>query len=239
MKITKFTLDKPDSDGELSSSVTVSIANPSQETVRWLQYNAVFSTKEGFPLQCSNDCTEDCTIEPGEDFEVSPWGRGISAKVVGDSRDNVTLAVSAVLHAREFYKLGEVDVPTGDFGSASIERQITSGTIEGPIKVQLFRHKADDEGQTRVDCRLFVRNKSDFHLARVELKCELLDPDEAVTETSNDQVTVPARSIACIEGGIGWLKKAQFKGAKIRVSLYVFRPVHTCQCTGTSSPSED
>jgi len=239
MKVTKFLLSAPDSDGAMSSTTTVTVVNPTKEDVRWIQFNSVFSDKDGFPLQCSNDSNEDCTIEPGEDFQISPWGSDIPSQVVGTGRDNVTLTVSATLYAREFFKLGEIDVPATDLTAVKLERQINSSTIEGPIKAMLFRQKTDDEGQTKVDCRIVVRNKSDLHLARIEVKCELLDADEAVVDSNSDQAVLPARSIVCIESGSSWLKKSQFKGAKLRVSLSVFRPVHTAQCSATSTPSED
>ena len=239
MKITKFLLSAPDSDGAMSSTTTVTVANPTKEDVRWIQFNSVFSDKDGFPLQCSNGNEEDCTIEPGEDFQISPWGSDIPSQVVGTGRDNVTLTVSGTLYAREFFKLGEIEVPTTDLTATKLERQINSSTIEGPIKAMLFRQKTDDEGQTKIDCRVFVRNKSDLHLAKVEVKCDLLDADDAVTDNNSDQLVLPARSIVCIETGSGWLKKSQFKGAKMRVSLSVFRPIHTAQCSATSAPSED
>lgn len=237
MKITKFTLDKHDADGSMSADVAVSISNPTPQDVRWLQYNTVFADRDGFPLQCSNDSTEDCTIEPGEEFVVKPWG-SVPSQVTGPNRNNVMLMVSTVLHAREFYKLGDIPVPASDFDHVTLEKMVISDTIESPVKAMLFRQKIDDEGQVRVDCRVFVKNKSDLHLGRVEVKCELLDSDDAVVDTSNDQLTLPAKSIACIESGIGWLKKSQFKDAKMRISLYVFKPVHTAHCISTSAPSE-
>lgn len=237
MNVTKFLLSPPNSDGSMSTTAIVTIVNPTTEDARWIQFNAVYSDKDGFPLQCNNNATEECKIEPGEDFQISTWGAEIPSQVVGTSRDNVTLTVNATLHAREFFKLGEIDVPAVDFASAKLERQVTSSTIEGPIKAMLFRQKTDEEGQTKIDCRIFVRNKSDLHLARVEVKCEVLDADEAVTDTNSDQSVLPTRSVVCIESGSNWLKKSQFKGAKMRVSLSVFRPTHTAQCSATSVPS--
>ena len=236
MRITKFMMDRPDSDGEMSVEATISVANPTSEDVRWIQYNTVFVDSMGYPLACSNDSEEDCTIEPGEALDITPWGR-VPSQVVGTTRDNVVLSASAVLHAREFHKLGSVDVPASDGGSVPIEREITSGIIDSPIRALLFRQRMDSDGEVRVDCRVALRNKTDLHLARIELRCELLDQDDAVTETNNDRVVLPARSIVAIESGIGGLKKSQFKGAKMRLSLYVFRPVHTATCSGTSSPS--
>jgi len=238
MKITKFTLDAPDPDGAMSVSATVSVVNPTEEVVRWIQYNAACADNRGFPVTSSNDSTEDCAIESGEGFEVSPCG-SVPSQVVGTSRDNVSLTVSAVLHAREFYKLGSVEVPVANCGSVAIEREISSSTIEGPLRVMLVRREMDSGGQVRVDCRVSLRNRTDLHLARVELKCELLDQDDAVTDTNSDQVVLPARSIACIESGIGWLKRSHFKGATVRLSLYVFRPVHAATCSRSSAPSAE
>lgn len=239
MKISKFELSAPDSDGEMGMDLVAMIDNPTKEEVRWLQYNAVFLDKDGFPLTCSIDNTDECTIESGEEFAVSPYGRAIPSQVAGSARDNITVSVSAILHAREFYKLGEVDVPAADRDCARIEKAVTSTTIDGALKVLIFRHKTDEKGRSCLDCRLTIRNSSEVHLARVQLKWDLVDAEDSVTESGSDEIAVAAHSLGCLESQVGWFKKSQYKGAKVRLALYVFRPVHTAHCSGTSTPSED
>ncbi len=238
MKITKFELRAPDSDGEMSTDVAALIDNPTTEEVRWLEYIAVLSDKDGFPLSCWRN-TEDCTIDIGEEFAVDPHGSPVQSQVAGGARNNITVSVSAILHAREFYKLGEVEAPAADRGFARIEKAVTSSTIDGALNVLIFRHKTDEQGQTCLECRVTIRNVSDLHLARVQLKWDLVDAEDSITESGSDEIAVQARSLGCLESSIGWYKKSQFKGAKVRLSLYVFRPVHAAHCSGTSTPSKD
>jgi hypothetical protein len=237
VRIKTFTLEQPDDDGEISPYLETIVENPTKEPIRWLQSNAMLVSDQGFPIACTNDNCDDCTIDPGEQFVQRHFIGSVSVGIAGATRDNVGCIVSTTLHARDVVRLGEVDVPSQETGFATIERPAMNKALDGMVKVMVYRQKADEDGDIRIDCRISVQSAADTHLARVELRVDLLDRDECIVESNCDQIALPPRSAGCIEGGIGALKRSQLKDAKLKLSLLVFRPICCMTCTGVSSPA--
>jgi hypothetical protein len=237
MKISRFSIGEPDSSGEMSGDVDIKIGNPTAEDVRWVQYRAAFEDAQGFPLYASNDNADDCRVEPNEDFQVSVPCT-LQTQTAGTGRRDIVVRASVTLHAREFFRLGEIDIPASEFGCATVSQTIQSAVLDSKVMLLAVRARNDDEGQGRVECRVVLTNRSTLHLERVELKCELLDADEAVVDSSDDACAVPAGAVACIEGGIPWVRASQLRRGKIRLSLSVFRPVYVGSCMGMSVPQD-
>jgi hypothetical protein len=237
MKISSFSIGEPDSSGEMSGDVDIKIGNPTAEDVRWVQYRAAFEDAQGFPLYASNDNADDCRVEPNEEFKVSVPCT-LQSQTAGTGRRDIVVRASVTLHAREFFRLGEIDIPAAEFGCATIAKTIQSAVLDSKVMLLAVRVRNDDEGQGRVECRVVLTNRSGLHLERVELKCELLDADEAVVDSADDACSVAAGAVACIEGGIPWVRASQLRRGKIRLSLSVFRPVYVGSCMGTSVPQD-
>jgi hypothetical protein len=144
--------------------------------------------------------------------------------------------VSAILYALEYHSLGEVEVPAKDRSCVRLDKSIVSKTIDGSLKVNVLRLTPDDEGNLEVKAMVLVRNKSDHYLPRVELRTELLSSDDdAVVEETTAQLPIDARSVTGLERGFAWLKKARFRNTKLRIGLYVYRPVHWEECSAGST----
>jgi hypothetical protein len=186
MNISKFAVGQPDSDGDVRQpEVECVITNPTQADVRMIRQSLIVTDKNGFCIGHNANNQEDCDIEPGGDTTITPWltfEQGFSETEEGSFR----LTVSATLYARVFFSLGEVDVPTKDLSREMFEREIASTVIEGPLKVSVLRGKPDDEGKIAVKAMVIVRNKSEHHLPRVEMKSELLDSDGGVIDETTD-----------------------------------------------------
>ena len=237
IKISRFSIGEPDASGQMSGDVAIKIGNPTAEDVRWIQYRAAFEDPQGFPLYASNDNAEDCRVEPNEELEVSVPCT-LQSQTAGTGRRDIVVRASVTLHAREFVRLGEIDIPASEFGCATVSKTIQSAVLDSKIMLLAVRSRNDDEGQGRVECRVVLTNRSTLHLERVELKCELLDADEAVVDSSDDACAVAAGAVACIEGGIPWVKASQLRRGKIRLSMSIFRPIHVGSCVGTSVPQD-
>lgn len=238
MKITKFAVGAPDSDGDMNSSIEFVAVNPTKEDVRLVRYHAVVTDKDGYAVACNIENEESCNLEPGGDLTLGPWIT-LQKGFCGKTRDNLKLTMSATMYAREFTKLGEIEVPAKDLTVALVEKKVSSSVIDGTVKVGVQRKKEDDSGQVQVSCMVMVRNKSDLHLQKVQLKSELLDSEDAVVESNESDVTIAAHCVSCIDGGFSWLKKSQLKGAKVRMGLFVFRPVYAGECTAVSTPEDE
>lgn len=238
MRIKTFTLDQPDGDGAMSTNLETIVENPTEENVRWIQSNAILVNDQGFPLACNSDNGDDCTLAPRDQFTQRHYLYSVPVAVVGATRDNVGCIVTTTLFARDFMKLGDVDVPKGNTGSTTIEQPVTTKVLDGTVKLMVCRQPPDDDGDIRIDCRVSFRSATDTHLARVELRTELLDQDECIVCSNADQIALPPRAVGCIEGGIGTVKSPQLRDAKLRLSLFVFRPICHMNCTGVSSPAD-
>ncbi len=234
MKIMQFQVGAPDPTGEMNADVTFAIKNVPSHDLRWVQYRVVFENRQGFPIQCSEG-SEDCRLEPDEAFQIST-SCILQNHTAGTSRDDIVARVAASLHAREFLRLGEVEAPIQEFGWATLSRTVQSAVLDPTLKIGLLRSRNDDEGHGRVECRVILQNRSQSHLDRVVLKCELLDADEVSIDENEDSISIPSGSTACLEGGTSWVKASRFKNAKIRLSLSVYRPIESVECVGTSSP---
>lgn len=237
MKISKFLVESPDASGEMAAEVTVAVDNATSHESRWVQYRIVLENGQGFPIQYAEGF-DDCRLAKDEQFEFSS-SCTLPSCTAGTRRDDIVARVSATLHAREFFRLGEIAAPGLEFECETVSREIRSEVLEPDLRLTLLRVKNDEEGQARVECRVMLRNRSTVQLERVVLKCELLDADEAPVDESEDSMSIPAGLTACLEGGTPWVKASRLKNAKIRLSLSVYRPVLVVACEGTSSPGLD
>jgi hypothetical protein len=235
MNISKFAVGQPDSDGDVRQpEVECVITNPTQHDVRMIRQSLIVTDKNGFCIGHNANNQEDCDIEPGGDTTTTPWltfEQGFSETEEG----SFNLTVSATLYARVFFKLGEVAVPTSDLSRVTFEREISSTIIEGPLKVSVLRGKPDEDGKIGVKTMVIVRNKSDHELPRVDMKSELLDSDGGLIEESSYCTPLDARCATCVEGGFPWLQSWKLRKARIRVGLYVYRPVHQCESSATNT----
>lgn len=238
MKVSKFELGAPDSTGDMALDAVVLVDNPTKEEVRWVQYQFGFFDKDGFPLSGSNDDDDDCTLEVDGELPISPGWGSLRSRTPDKARRSFTVDVTAILHAREFYKLGEVDVPAADRGTSTLKKTIRSTTIDGAVKVLVTRGMPDEERRSELDCRLAVRNISGLHLGRVELRGDFVDPDGASNEAFRARVAIPAHSLGYMQVSLGYFRKSQLRGARLSLTLSMFRPVHTSHCSGRSTPSK-
>ena len=238
MKIKKFEVAAPDSDGEMYAEIAFSLLNPTKDEVRWVQFNTVYLNKDGFALNGTNDHDELCMLAPGDDFECSASDR-VRVALAGSARNDVTAVVYVTLYAREFFKLGEIDVPAAARGVATIEKVISSQTIEGPLKLSVYREPEDAEGRCTLDIRTAVTSQINVPIGRTELKFVLLDSEESTLEENSETTAWRSLSGGLISGSFSYMRKAQLRGAKLRATLAVFREVHAATITAKSTPSKD
>jgi hypothetical protein len=238
MKIKKFEVAAPDSDGEMYAEIAFSLSNPTKDEVRWVQFNTVYLNKDGFALNGTNDHDELCMLAPGDDFECSTSDR-VRVALAGPARNDVTAIVHVTLYAREFFKLGEIDVPAVARGVATMEKAISSQVIEGPVKLSVYREPEDSEGRCGLEIKSALTSQINVPIGRTELKLVLLDSEESTIEENSETTAWRSRSGGLIAGSFSYMRKAQLRGAKLRATLAVFREVHAATITAKSTPSKD
>lgn len=236
LAVSKFSLERPTSDDAMSAEAEFQLANPTGELIRWFKLNATVLDSSGYPLGCSNDNVEECSIGPGERLVHRVWMHRLTGCKSARGPSDLTLVGSTTLFAREYFKIGELDVPVSSLGSATIQTSISSETIEGPLRAIVVREPADDDGDMCLVYRVSVRNMTDVHLGRVIVKAVVLDAEDSPVSESESEDAIGARCMRCIEGSTSSMKVSQYRGARLRMSLAVFRPVHSATCSHSSAP---
>ena len=239
MKITKFTLQRPDSDGDIEGEAAITFENPTQEIVRLVTMNSVVLGPLGFPVSSGNSDTEECAMEPQDTHQGVISVRRAQVALAGNDPSRVEVVVSATLHAREFLKLGAADVPQMEHGWTTIEHAVSSRTIESPVRVFVHRGDDSDDGKASLEWRASLRNIADFHIARVQLKCDLLDADDSILQSCDASISIDAGFVACVSDSFCSVRKGQLRGAKLKFTMSVFRPVHTATSRSTGSAEEE
>lgn len=235
LRIDEFTAGEPDGDGDLSPNIRFTVTNTTTETVRMVAYRVVFGDAPGHPLRYEGTYYEPCNLPPGDsiDLRANTYINVEAESLVGGA---FSAAIAVGLLVREFINVGEVEIPLDDRGSATLERQVQSKVLEGPLKVRVSRSRTDGDGMVRAECAVLVCNALPEKLGRVELKCELVDGDGAVV---GDEVTVTemdAGAVGCVNGGTMWTKPAALRDARLRLMLSVFRPIEWAEVACASEP---
>jgi hypothetical protein len=238
-KISKFVVGPPDSSGDMSAEVEASISNTSGQVVRWIQHRMILESAGGFPLATSEGA-EECRLEPDESIVISSSST-LSVESAGTRRDTFIVRSSATLYSREFFQLGEIEVPTAELRFATIEKSIESLGLCSDVRVQAVRSRCDDAGNGRVECRALLKSKYSSLLEQVGLSYELLDADGATVESGDESVALPAGGITSIELSTSWLRPSQLKISKLRLALTVFLPraVEECRARSLASDEDD
>jgi hypothetical protein len=239
MKIARFSLESPDSEGAMSAEAQIYIENRTNETIRMCTTTAIALNPQGFPVASSCDDQEPCFIEPDEDHCLPINIGSISADLAGHDRHAVILVVTATLHARECFTLGEANAPQSALGWTTIERAVTSQSIESPLRVLVRREDDTDDGTAKLEWRVALRNIAKFHIESAELMCELLDCEDSLLESSQTAVSIDAGAVSIVEDSFWSVESSRLEGARLKFRLAVLRPVQSATSRAQSSPAEE
>jgi hypothetical protein len=238
MNISKFTLDTPDSDGDMSAQVDFVVVNATTKDIRHIRYGGVFENKDGVAI--SGDCnnSDDCMIEPGEEggYSVST---NINTVYTDGAQDQTKAKIFARLFEREFFKLGNSQVPKDANSCLVLNKTIDTQAINKNIAVSIFRSKPDDDGDITITNKLAIENRTQETLYNVTLKAKLLDSEGSEIDVSESSEDIPAGVIWYIETGFWGIKKSKLKDAEIAFQLSIYKQVAVETCEAVSSPSSD
>jgi hypothetical protein len=236
VNITDFTLNEPDDDGDIGCSLSVEAHNPSKHDVRLLRTRVDFINKDG-AMFASASGDQDVRVEPGESFSFDPRTQWLQARFCGLARDDITARVWAVIYRREFFRLGEVVIPSRDTEYAILSKEVKAEGIVSDLHILVGRTPADDDGDVQLHVRLGVSNMSDKSIEKILLKSELVDEDDSVVETDETSSAIEPNGSVLLEFSMWGLKKNALKHARMRFALSVFHPVHRMVCEKHSTPA--
>lgn len=158
MKITKFTVSKPDTALRMDAAFSFEVDNPTDEEVHTVAWSYGFFNGDGFAL--SEGSIIGSQHRSGFDAKgIPPSGSRvldapsprIDARLCGKKHDAITLRTVATLCRRERFLFAELEIHS-DSTQASFQKLITDSTVVGPCITVMVRRERDgpDAFKTKV-----------------------------------------------------------------------------------------
>ena len=93
------------------------------------------------------------------------------------------------------------------------------------LGTNIFLQPVDEEGEQGIEVKVGVRNVSDVHFEKVQLKAELLDKKGNEIEESSDYYATNAFSCRTLTATFWGQKPSRLKNCTIKLSLSIFQPI--------------
>jgi len=241
MKLVKeqFTWSSWD-DGEYNFDIQVSTTNDSDQTVELIKTSCVLMSDAGSSVGGSFRDEEDVYMEPGEaaSFNVRA-GYNVLGVAIGGDPSTVKAQIDVTALGREFFTLGELEVPTSEKEVATINdhKEVSGGTLK-ILGATLKRYPKDDDGDTRVEAQVGLRNTGEDAVQKAVVKMILMDREGSQIDYSEYDEIIPPRSSVFLEPS-SYTKAGRLKGATVKLTVSLFQPIENMALSLDSATKED
>ena len=186
MKFVKSEFAGPDADGDVSFEFEVSYKNETDHEIEAAKSSILISGGNGVVSGGSSDDEQDVFIEPGGEEEFSIYTSYIKDALFGGDLEGMTATIDVTFFRSEFHKLGEHSVPESPDAPVIVDNGLDIGDFIKTTGLVLHRSKPDEDGDISLELVMGMRNVSDIHFDKVELKMTLNDRKGAEIDESTD-----------------------------------------------------
>ena len=241
MKVTKFTYQNPDSDGEISFDTQVSVENETDFDIELTRSSVIICNENGTTVAGSDDesDSEFISAKDSSELDVGGWGLRVHKDTIGGDGKNAKGYISVTTYRREFIKIGTLDFPQNVGGFTEIKKTVSLGGVAELMGVSCLRLKNSDDGECDIEIRAGMRNTSDDFIARGQITLKLMDQRDAQIEESQDYEAFPAKSGKVFQPSFWGIKPGKIKNATINVTASVYVPVETYTAEATPTLSDE
>ena len=225
MKFIKAEYNGPDGDGDVNFDFELAFENSSDHDIESVKTSCLITNQEGAVVGGSYGDEQDVFIEPGESEAFDIYCSYLKEAHFGGSLAGSNVLVDSTFYRAEFHKLGEHEVPSSSDNPNIIDNSLEIGDMLKVFKTGIFLDPVDDEGEVGMEVRIGVRNVSDVHFEKVEVKAELLDKRGSEVDTSEDYQVLNAFSSSFLVASFWGLKPSRLKGCTIKLSVLVHQPI--------------
>ena len=225
MKITKAEYNGPDGDDDVNFDFSVTFENSSDHDIESVKTSCLITNQEGVVVGGSYGDEQEVFIEPGETEEFDLYCSYLKGAHFGGNLASSSVLVDATFYRAEFHKLGEHEVPSSSDKPNIVDNEFEIGDMLKVFKTGIFLEPVNDDGEVSMEVRIGVRNVSDVHFEKVEVKAELLDKRGSEVDTSQDYQVLNAFSSSILNATFWGLKPSRLKGCSIKLSLLVHQPI--------------
>jgi hypothetical protein len=215
----------------LDYEIELSTVNETEQTIELVKTSCLILSQDGATIGGDFNREEDIYMDPGETakFNVSS-GYGIFQLATNGEANSVEAQIDTTFFRREFFNLGEVDVPSedGEVSKLLVNKNVAGGDLQ-ILGAAVSRESSDDADRTINAC-VGLRNLGADAQQKVMVKAILIDRAGAQIEYSEYEEMIPPMSSAVITPSV-YSKAGRLKGAKIKLTLTLFQPVATSSLT--------
>lgn len=233
INIKSVTAEGPDSDGDLSISITYEVANKSDEDWEYLSVRTQLLNAAGQIVEDTQD-THEQSFDAGDTEELQASFYRVKAKFLGENPEKAHLVINAVASTLIQQKLGQVDIPANAFEVTALKPTKLGESVQ-LISGSLWKTEPDDDKDSRVEVKALIQNLTDKHLPLVKIAAEVKDKKGNEVADAGGSEEVRPGSIVTVSGS-GYTKDKKLIGAKADLAVLVYTPVAAgvSQCQGVT-----
>lgn len=225
MKFVTCTYNGPDGDGDLNFELELAHENKSDHDIELLKSSVLFLNENGIAIAGTQDDENETFIEPGETEEFSAYAPWCSINDFGGKVGDVEVIVDTTFFRCEFHKLGEHELPSSPDKPVYADNSVDIGGMLKSNGVGIYLGKPDEDGEVGLEVRVGLRNLSEIHFDKIELKVELIDKRGNEIDESTDYNSAPAFSGRILTPSMYGLKPSRLKGCSVKLSLSIYQPI--------------
>jgi hypothetical protein len=222
ININSVTAEGPDSDGDLSISITYEVTNKSDEDWEHLSVRTQLLNAAGQIVEDTQD-THEQSFDAGETEELQVSFYGVKAKFLGENSEKAHVIINAVASTLIHQKLGQVDIPANAFEVTALKPTKLGESVQ-LISGSLWKTEPDDDKDSRVEVKALFQNLTDKNLPLVKITAEINDKKGNEVADAGGSDEVRPGSIVTVSGS-GYTKDKKLIGAKADLAVLVYTPV--------------
>jgi len=241
MKITEFTYNNPDSDGNISLEGSVLLENKTDFDVEFVTISSTVLNHAGVTVGGNRQEEDTEFISAKDSGEVDlTFGWNYHKDLFDGKPKKMKALVEVTMYKREFMKVGPpIEVPASTNTLNMLKKDVSIGGMAEIRGISVLRKNDDDDGNIQLEIRAGFRNISDTYIDRAQLDARLMDQRDAEIESNISYESMPSKSSWLCEPGFWSIKPGKIKNAVIALSASIFVPIGTFTGEATATPSKD
>ena len=223
MKVIKAVYREPDSYGDTSFDVDVSIENKHEDIVDMSISALTIIDGNNNTVSCDADREDMSYAEKDETFTVNL--SGYSKDYLISDFSKAKAIVDLTTYKKEFKKLGDFDIPVDHKSCIQSDNQIEFGKLR-VYGLSVYRQDPPENASDdhSVSVKVAVKNISDEYIQKVLIKVQLNDRTGSNLMDTDDYRAIPPNGSMLFEPTI-YAKAGKLKGAKLDVSISSFHQI--------------
>ncbi len=213
----------PDSDGDLSVEIKVSITNRSGSDWDQVNTRTQLISASGFIAETSD--THDLVIEDGatEEFEMNFYG--VKARPFMANPELTKTIINVVACSATSKKLGEIILPETSFEVVKIEPFEINASVK-LLSGGVWKTDPDDDKEVYVEAKWLVQNLTDTHIPEVKFIAEVVGKSgDEIGDAGGYKELRP--DVSAMISGSTYSKEKKLKGAVVQLGARVMSPAAT------------